>query len=105
MARNPEARSVHQPGGAHAATLRRGPPTQVGHRHTLLRGQLGSEALARALGARPVREKTLYGFSESSIQGDIHEAMLGETRVVLVPRCLWGGPQTAILVEELACLG
>jgi len=69
------------------------------------RGQLGSEALVRALGARPVREKTLYGFSESATQGDIHEAILGEARVVLVPRCLWGGPQTAILVEELACLG
>src|SRR5882724_4947697 len=40
------------------------------------RGQHGSETLARALGVRPVREKTLYGY-----------------------------PETAILVEELACLG
>jgi len=69
------------------------------------RGQLGSEALARALGARPVLEKTLYGYSESAVHGDVHEAVLGEARVVLVPRCLWGGPQTAILVEELVCLG
>jgi uridine phosphorylase len=69
------------------------------------RGQLGSEALARALHAQPVREKTLYGFSESAGYGDVREAVLGQARVLLVPRCLWGGPQTAILVEELACLG
>ena len=69
------------------------------------RGQLGSESLARALGARAVRDKTFYGFSESAADGSVHEAALADARVVLVPRCLWGGPQTAILVEELACLG
>src|SRR5262249_62179638 len=32
-------------------------------------------------------------------------AGLGGRRIVLVTHCLWGGPQTAILVEELAAFG
>src|SRR5262245_29982370 len=69
------------------------------------RGRVGSDGLARALGARPLREKTVYGFSEYAAYGEVHETVLGGARIVLIPRCLWGGPQTAILVEELACLG
>jgi hypothetical protein len=35
----------------------------------------------------------------------VWEATAGGRRIVLVQGCLWGGPQAAILVEELACLG
>lgn len=69
------------------------------------RGEIGCEALARALGARPVVDRTFYGLLESREAGDVHEAVVGGRRIVLVFRCVWGGPQTAILVEEMACLG
>ena len=65
----------------------------------------GSEALVRALGARPVAGKTLYGLEESDAHPSVFEVDLGRCRVTLVARCLWGAPQAAILVEELACLG
>ena len=69
------------------------------------RGQVGSDAMVARLAAHPVREKTLYGLSEWDEQRDVHEAELGGRRLVVVSRCLWGGPQTAILVEDLAALG
>ena len=69
------------------------------------RGRSGSEALAGALGARPAGRKTLYGLEETPELPQVYEAERGGHRIVLVSRCLWGGPQTAILVEELACLG
>jgi uridine phosphorylase len=69
------------------------------------RGETGCEALARRLGARPVADKTFYGVREPGPDADVHEAVVAGRRVVLVFRCLWGGPQAAILVEEMACLG
>jgi uridine phosphorylase len=69
------------------------------------RGPGGCETLVKKLGAVPVREKTLYGIEEAIDRSDVHEIEMGEHRIIVVSRCLWGGPQTAILVEELACLG
>ena len=69
------------------------------------RGDTGGEALVRKLNARPVGTKVLYGLEESRERPFVHEAALGGLRIVLVGRCLWGAPQTAILVEELAGLG
>jgi uridine phosphorylase len=69
------------------------------------RGDTGSDALVRKLNARPVGRKILYGLEESLERPFVYEARLGRSRVVIVGRCLWGAPQTAILVEELACLG
>ena len=34
-----------------------------------------------------------------------HELAIGQARVGVIARCGWGGPQTAILVEELAYIG
>jgi purine-nucleoside phosphorylase len=65
----------------------------------------GSEALVRALGARPVPGKTLYGLEGSAAHPGVFELALGRYRIGIVARCLWGAPQAAILVEELACLG
>jgi len=69
------------------------------------RGDAGGGALVEKLGARPVAGKTLYGLEETAERPFVYELTLGTRRIVLVQRCLWGGPQAAILVEELACLG
>src|SRR6185295_16018533 len=69
------------------------------------RGDAGGGALVDKLGARPVGGKTLYGLEETAERPFSYQVTLGGQRVLLVQRCLWGGPQTAILVEELACLG
>jgi len=69
------------------------------------RGDAGGGALADKLEARPVGAKTLYALEETAERPFVYQATLGEQRILLVQRCLWGGPQTAILVEELACLG
>jgi len=69
------------------------------------RGDGGGGALVDKLGARPVGGKTLYGLEETAERPFAYEVALGGRRVLIVQRCLWGGPQAAILVEELACLG
>lgn len=70
------------------------------------RDSRGSEALARALGAVPLGYKVLWGMDEQMDERPfVHEADIGESRIGVVQRCLWGGPQAAILVEELAHLG
>jgi uridine phosphorylase len=69
------------------------------------RGRHGSGALVQKLGARPVGRKVLYALEESSEHPHVYEAAVGGSAIVVVAGCLWGGPQTAILVEELACLG
>ena len=69
------------------------------------RGEAGTQALVSKLNARPLPRKVLYGLEVSLDRPVVYEAGLGNRRIVLVTQCLWGGPQTAILVEELAALG
>ena len=69
------------------------------------RGPLGSEAIVQRLNATPVGYKTLWGMDESTDLPYVHETEVGGTRICVVSRCVWGGPQAAILVEELAHLG
>lgn len=69
------------------------------------RGIAGSSALLEKLNARPVGVRTLYALEESTDRPFVYQADRGRARVVIVTQCLWGGPQTAILVEELAYLG
>jgi len=69
------------------------------------RGDAGGGALIDKLGARPVGRKTLYALEETAERPFTYEVNLGGRRILIVQRCLWGGPQAAILVEELACLG
>ena len=64
-----------------------------------------SGAILQGLNATPVRYKTLWGHSESTDLPHVHETTVGETQVCIVSRCVWGGPQAAILVEELAYFG
>lgn len=69
------------------------------------RGPAGSQAVVKRLGARPVAGKALYGIEPSRERPLVHEASAGDHRVVVVSECIWGAPQAAILVEELAGLG
>ena len=69
------------------------------------RGDAGGGALADKLNARPVGAKTFYALEETAERPFVYETTLGQQRILLVQRCLWGSPQAAILVEELACLG
>lgn len=69
------------------------------------RGETGTQALVSKLNARPLTRKVLYGLEVSLDRPVVYEARLATRSIVLVTHCLWGGPQTAILVEELAALG
>ncbi|HUW31616.1 MAG TPA: hypothetical protein VM223_08375 [Planctomycetota bacterium] len=53
----------------------------------------------------PVRYRMLYNMTSADFEPFVFEADVGGNSIVLVTRCVWGGPQTAILVEELAALG
>jgi uridine phosphorylase len=69
------------------------------------RGEVGGGALVAKLNARPVGPTMLYALEETAERPYVYQANLNGQRLLLVQRCLWGGPQAAILVEELACLG
>jgi uridine phosphorylase len=67
----------------------------------------GSRQLVEGLGAVPLGYKVLSGMEEfcGNPLPYAHELAMGETKVGVIARCGWGGPQTAIVVEELAYLG
>ena len=69
------------------------------------RSHEGSRLIAQMMGAEPLGYKVLWGMDEIPAYPLAHEFVVGKARVGLIARCLWGGPQTAILVEELAHLG
>jgi uridine phosphorylase len=62
------------------------------------RGPRASRLLLETLDAREVKGRVLYGVK-------CHEAKVGRLQVAALPHVIWGGPVTAILLEELACLG
>jgi len=67
----------------------------------------GSRILVEGLGAIPLGYKVISGMEEFS--GNplpyAHELAIGEAKVGVIARCGGGGPQTAIVVEELAHIG
>jgi len=65
------------------------------------RDRSGSDTLVRELGAEPLGYKVLWGMDECLT----HQVEISGQLVGVIGRCEWGGPQTAILVEELAHLG
>jgi len=65
----------------------------------------GSGTLIRKLHAIPVTQGILWGMDHHGDRPYVHEAHIGDNRVGVVSGCWWGGPQAAILVEELACIG
>jgi len=62
------------------------------------RGREGSELLSKAFEVERREGFYLYG-SEPYVSGG------GQKQLVILPTVIWGGPVTAILLEELAALG
>jgi uridine phosphorylase len=62
------------------------------------RGSEGSDLLSEHFEARQQEGLHLYGSQSYTVQR-------GTNQVVIVPNVIWGGPVTAILLEELAALG
>jgi uridine phosphorylase len=65
----------------------------------------GSGLLVEAFEAWPLGYKALWGMDDVPGRPLTYEFTVGAARVGVIACCLWGGPQTAILVEELAHLG
>jgi hypothetical protein len=70
------------------------------------RDRKGSEGLVRAFVAHPLGHTVFYGqeaFAESPF---VFEAILGEEKVGLLTRCIWGGPQASLVgLSDLPVLG
>ena len=64
-----------------------------------------SIALAQKLKAIPINYETLRGFEGTIGCPQVYETVIEGKRIGIVPQCVWGGPQAAILVEEAAYLG
>lgn len=62
------------------------------------RGWSASRMMVEALEASEVEGPLLYG-------SRCFRATIGSLQVAVLPYVVWGGPVTAILLEELACLG
>lgn len=69
------------------------------------RSRSASRDLIRLLDARPIGMKLFYGIEDSADEPNIYTASIGGSSIGIVTHCIWGGPQAAILVEEIACLG
>ena len=65
-----------------------------------------SQQVLRAFeNVRPVRYRMLYNMTHNEFEPLVFEADIAGQTIVIVTRAVWGGPQTAILVEELASIG
>jgi uridine phosphorylase len=62
------------------------------------RGQRASRQVLDAFPVSRIEPDVLYG-------SPAHAGRVGDRRIVILPGVIWGGPTTAILLEELACLG
>ncbi len=64
-----------------------------------------SEILINRLHASPLRQSFVGGMDQPGDRPYVYEAVVGGNSIALVSGCWWGGPQAAIVVEDLACLG
>jgi hypothetical protein len=62
------------------------------------RGQTASRKALDAFPVTRIEPNILYG-------SEAYAGRVGDKRVVILPQVVWGGPVTAILLEELACFG
>jgi uridine phosphorylase len=62
------------------------------------RGQRASRQVLDAFPVTRIEPDMLYG-------SPAYAGRVGDQRLVILPKVVWGGPVTAILLEELACLG
>lgn len=64
-----------------------------------------SMKLVETFDATPIRYKVFYGMDALTDPPYVYEAKIGDRKIGILTKCLWGGPQAAILVEELSALG
>ncbi|MAF10005.1 hypothetical protein CMK11_06090 [Candidatus Poribacteria bacterium] len=65
----------------------------------------GSRTIVARFGATAMGHELLWGAEPTEDGPTTFTCQMGGRRVVILTRCHWGGPQAAILVEELAQLG
>jgi uridine phosphorylase len=73
----------------------------------VFRDKAGSgQVLDQLDGVEPIPHRMIYNScGPELLDGCVYKARIGGDEVLVLTRCVWGGPQVAILVEELACLG
>jgi uridine phosphorylase len=70
------------------------------------RDSVGCEVLINKYKAKPFGNyKVFYGIDAHESEQQIFEAEINGVKVGIITRLCWGGPQAAILVEELSYLG
>ena len=69
------------------------------------RGSSGSGAMVDALSAKPLGRRAFWGMEETTQAPHVYTAHRAGMDVGVIARCVWGGPQAAILVEELSVFG
>ncbi len=62
------------------------------------RGQTASRKALDAFSVTRIEPNILYG-------SEAYAGRVGDKQIIILPQVVWGGPVTAILLEELACLG
>ena len=68
------------------------------------RDRTGSDILVDAFGAKPFGSKVFWGMEETEELPFVFQFEHASKSIGIVTRCIWGGPQAAILVEELGAL-
>ncbi|URN93799.1 MAG: hypothetical protein NAG76_18505 [Candidatus Pristimantibacillus lignocellulolyticus] len=70
------------------------------------RDYIGCEILTNTFNATPIKGyKIFYGIDANETERQVFEADIFGQKIGIVTRLSWGGPQAAILVEELTHLG
>lgn len=64
-----------------------------------------SMRIVQQSGAKSLGRHVLWGLDRTQNEEFVYEILFAGKSVGLITRCIWGGPQAAILVEELAYLG
>jgi uridine phosphorylase len=73
----------------------------------VFRDKTGSQQVLDELDdVQPISYRMIYNSCGPDLpDGRVFTGRIGPRRMLILTRCVWGGPQAAILVEELACLG
>jgi uridine phosphorylase len=69
------------------------------------RDAAASEEVVEHFKAKPLDKRMLWNVEPSADQPSVYSAEIGGQPFLLATRCVWGGPQAAIFVEELAAMG
>lgn len=70
------------------------------------RDYVGCDVIIKAFNAKPIKGyKVFYGIDAGETHKQVFEAEIDGNKICIITRLSWGGPQAAILVEELSHLG